>query len=111
MHPTHRTPHHAEVATAVVVGTVVLVADLRGAIGFSSFAVLTYYALANASAFTLRPEQRRWSRGWALLGLGLCVLLAVNLPVASVVGGAVLLAAGALVWSFTRQRATPTAPC
>lgn len=104
VHPDHRTPYHAEIATAVVVGAVVLVADLRGAIGFSSFAVLTYYALANASAWTLAPEHRRWSRGWSALGVGLCVLLAVNLPVASVAGGTVLLAAGVVTWRATRSR-------
>ena len=104
VHPTHRTPHHAEIATAAVVGTVVLVADLRGAIGFSSFSVLTYYALANASAWTLPPQQRRWSRGWAGLGLALCVLLAVSLPRASVIGGAVLLAVGVAVWRATTSR-------
>ena len=31
----------------------VATADVRSAIGFSSFAVLTYYAVANASAWTL----------------------------------------------------------
>ena len=34
------------------VAILVLTTDLRGAIGFSSFGVLTYYAVANASAFT-----------------------------------------------------------
>ena len=35
------------------------VADLRSAIGFSSFAVLTYYGIANAAAWTLGPDERR----------------------------------------------------
>ena len=39
-------------------------ADLRGAIGFSSFAVLTYYAIANAAAWTLPPHQRRGPGRW-----------------------------------------------
>ena len=30
--------------------------DVRGAIGFSSFGVLAYYAVANASAWTLSPR-------------------------------------------------------
>jgi len=30
---------------------IVAVADLLGAIGFSSFVILTYYAIANAAAF------------------------------------------------------------
>ena len=53
VHPTHRVPHHAEIALAIVVSALVLAVDLRGAIGFSSFAVLLYYAVTNASAWTL----------------------------------------------------------
>jgi basic amino acid/polyamine antiporter, APA family len=103
VHPTHRTPYRAEVATAVLVCSIVLVADLRGAIGFSSFAVLTYYALANASAWTLRGAERRWPRWLAGLGVALCVLLAFTLPAVAVVGGLVLLAVGSAVWLATRS--------
>ena len=59
--------------------------DLRGAIGFSSFCVLTYYAIANAAAWTLPPEQRRWPRALAAAGVVGCATLAFTLPVASVV--------------------------
>jgi basic amino acid/polyamine antiporter, APA family len=104
VHPTHRTPYRAEVVTAVLVCVIVLVADLRGAIGFSSFAVLTYYALANASAWTLQGAERRWPRWLAGLGVGLCALLAFTLPAVAVVGGLVLLAVGSAVWLATRHR-------
>ncbi|WP_370325173.1 APC family permease [Euzebya sp.] len=103
VHPTHRTPHHAEVAAAAIVIAIVLVADLRGAIGFSSLAVLTYYGLANASAFTLRGAERRWPRWLAGLGVALCAVLALTLPPVAVVGGAALLAAGSLVWAVARR--------
>lgn len=98
VHPRHRIPHRAELAIAAIVVAVVLVADLRGAIGFSSFAVLTYYAITNASAWTLPPEQRRWRRALAALGVVGCVGLALTLPMASVVGGVCVLGFGALVW-------------
>jgi APA family basic amino acid/polyamine antiporter len=104
VHPTHRTPHRAEATAALVVCVVVLFADLRGAIGFSSFAVLTYYALANASAWTLTGEQRRWPRWLAGLGVISCVVLALTLPPAAVAGGIILLAAGSLLWAATRSR-------
>jgi len=107
VHPSHRTPHRAEVAAALVVCVVVLFADLRGAIGFSSFAVLTYYALANASAWTLTGEQRRWPRWLAGLGVVSCVVLALTLPSAAVAGGIILLAAGSLLWAATRSRRAP----
>jgi basic amino acid/polyamine antiporter, APA family len=104
VHPTHRTPYRAEVVTAVLVCAIVLVADLRGAIGFSSFAVLTYYALANASAWTLQGAERRWPRWLAGLGVGLCALLALTLPAVAVAGGLVLLVVGSAVWLATRHR-------
>lgn len=89
---------------AVVVCAVVLVADLREAIGFSSFAVLTYYGLANASAWTLPGGERRWPRWLATLGVGLCTLLAFALPAVAIVGGLLLLTTGSLVWTATRAR-------
>jgi APA family basic amino acid/polyamine antiporter len=72
----------------------VLVADLRGAIGFSSFGVLLYYAVANLSALRQPPEQRRWPRALQVLGLTGCVVLALTLPPASVVAGLGVLALG-----------------
>lgn len=104
VHPRFRTPHRAEVAAAAIVCAVVAVADLREAIGFSSFAVLIYYGLANASAWTLSGGERRWPRWLAGLGFGLCALLAVTLPLVAVVGGAALLATGSAVWIATRRR-------
>jgi len=102
VHPRHRVPHHAELAVGVLVAGVVLVADLRGAIGFSSFAVLAYYAIANASAWTLPAGQRRWPRALSAFGLVGCVVLAFTLPTASVVGGAAVLAAGSVIWVTRR---------
>ena len=94
VHPRHHVPHRAELAIAALVVAAVLVADLRGAIGFSSFTVLTYYAVTNASALTLDVEERRWPRPLAALGLAGCVILALTLPVAAALTGAAVLAAG-----------------
>jgi basic amino acid/polyamine antiporter, APA family len=102
VHPVHRIPHRAELAVAAVVVAVVLTVDLRGAIGFSSFAVLTYYAVANASAWTLPADQRRWPRVVPAVGLVGCVGLAVMLPPASVGAGAAVLGLGVVVW-FARR--------
>ena len=98
VHPRYRVPHHAELIVAAVVIVLVLVADVRGAIGFSSFAVLTYYAVANAAAWTQPPEDRRWPRALQVLGLAGCAVLAFSLPVKSVIGGLSVLAVGALWW-------------
>jgi basic amino acid/polyamine antiporter, APA family len=102
VHPVHKVPHHAEVAAGCLVALLVAVTDLRGAIGFSSFCVLTYYAIANLSAWTLPPEQRRWPRPLAGAGVLGCATLAVTLPAPSVLSGAGVLAAGAVIWVVRR---------
>jgi APA family basic amino acid/polyamine antiporter len=94
VHPRYRVPDHAELAVAAIVSALVLTTDLRGAIGFSSFGVLTYYAIANASAFTQDAAHRRWPRGLNVLGLVACVALVVTLPWPSVVAGVAVLAVG-----------------
>jgi APA family basic amino acid/polyamine antiporter len=93
-------PHHAELAVGIAVAALVSVADLREAIGFSSFAVLVYYAIANASALTLTAAENRAPRAVAVIGLLACVILAVSLPVSSVVTGAVVLGVGALAYTL-----------
>ena len=52
VHPRHRCRTAPRSRSRGVVALLVLTTDLRGAIGFSSFGVLVYYAIANASAFT-----------------------------------------------------------
>ncbi|MDQ0380179.1 amino acid transporter [Amycolatopsis thermophila] len=99
VHPRFAVPHRAEVAVGVVVAALVLVTDLRGAIGFSSFAVLTYYAIANASAWTLGR------RVVPVVGLAGCVVLAFSLPPASVISGCVVLAGGGRLLQLVRRRA------
>ncbi|WKV72426.1 APC family permease [Streptomyces sp. PCS3-D2] len=96
VHPRHRLPHHAELAVGVVVAVLAATADLRGAIGFSSFGVLAYYAIANASAWTLDSGVK--GRAVAAVGLSGCVVLACALPLASAVAGAAVLALGALAY-------------
>ena len=62
VHPRFQVPHRAELSVAAVVVVLVLVADLRGVIGFSSFGVLLYYFVANAAAHAPGPEHRRFPR-------------------------------------------------
>jgi APA family basic amino acid/polyamine antiporter len=104
VHPAYRVPHRAEVAVGVVVGLAVLAGDLRQAIGFSSVCVLAYYALANASAWTLDASTR--ARLVPALGVVGCVAVGLALPVTSVLAGAGVLAAGAALW-LLRFRAGP----
>ncbi|WP_407319528.1 APC family permease [Isoptericola halotolerans] len=106
VHPRFRVPHRAEVALAVVVVVLVLAVDLRGAIGFSSVGVLLYYAVANAAAFTQTGTDRLYPRALQVFGLVACLVLVVTLPVAAVLAGACVFAAGLLVrWARLRRRA------
>lgn len=101
VHSKHRVPHRAEITVGVIVALIVSVADLRSAIGFSSFAILTYYAIANIAALTLDPQQRRWPRAQSAIGALACLVIAVSLPTSSIVGGLALFGVGALVF-FSR---------
>jgi APA family basic amino acid/polyamine antiporter len=98
VHPRYRIPHRAEIAVGAVVAIIAAVADVRSAIGFSSFNVLTYYAIANASAWTLAREQRRWPRALAALGVTGCATLALTMPITSIAAGSCVLALGALIY-------------
>ena len=108
VHPRYRVPHHAETALAVVVSILVLTADLRSVIGFSSFGVLVYYLIANISAASQPPAQRRWPRLLNLLGGVGCVALVATLPLASLIAGLMMFAIG-LVGRFLvlRRRKRP----
>ncbi len=97
VHPRFGVPHVAEIATGVAVIVLLLVADLRGAIGFSSFGVLVYYLVANASAITQPAGERlvpRWLSWFGAIG---CVALVVTLPAASIAAGVAVFAVGGAV--------------
>ncbi|SMC63955.1 APC family permease [Kibdelosporangium aridum] len=103
VHPRFGVPHRAEVTIGVIVAVVAAVADVRSAIGFSSFGVLLYYAIANASAWTLTRAENRPPRVIPAVGLAGCLLLACTLPWTSVASGAAVIAVGAAVYVFTRR--------
>ncbi|MFF5178740.1 APC family permease [Micromonospora sp. NPDC000316] len=106
VHQVHQVPHRAELAVAAVVIVVVLLGDVRDAIGFSSCTVLVYYAITNAAALTLgrNPDRRLPVRVLAVLGLIGCLLLAVNLPLGSVIAGFGVLAVGAASFVLRARR-------
>ncbi|MEV1330311.1 APC family permease [Micromonospora costi] len=107
VHPRRRVPHRAELAVAAVVILVVLLGDVRHAIGFSSCTVLVYYAITNAAALTLGrdPARRLPVQALALLGLVGCLLLAANLPLTSMVAGFAVLAVGAVGYAVRQRHA------
>jgi basic amino acid/polyamine antiporter, APA family len=104
VHPRHRVPHRAEITIGVIVSLLVLTVDLRGAIGFSSFGVLVYYAVANASAFTQDEEHRRWPRALNVLGGVACIALVASLPASAVGAGLIVFAVGVAGRAIVKRR-------
>lgn len=94
VHPRYSVPHRAEITLAVIVCVLVLVVDLRNAIGFSSFGVLLYYLVANLSAHTQDTENRRYPKVLQIVGSIGCVVLIATLPVSSIVVGTVVVVLG-----------------
>ncbi|MET4096652.1 uncharacterized membrane protein YidH (DUF202 family) [Arthrobacter sp. UYCu712] len=85
-------------------------ADLRGAIGFSSFGVLIYYLVANVSAYTQTGQNRRYPGALQLTGAAACVVQVATLPPESVIAGMLMFAVGIvyrvlrLATAWARQR-------
>jgi len=100
-------PQAAEAAVCAVVVLLVVAFDVRAVIGFSSFGVLVYYAVANAAAVTQDATHRRWPRGLHLFGIVGCVVLVVTLPWAAVAVGVCVFAVGVLGRVVAQRLRTP----
>ncbi|MDV8024702.1 APC family permease [Rhodococcus sp. IEGM 1330] len=103
VHPRYSVPHRAEITLAVIVCILVLVIDLRNAIGFSSFGVLLYYLVANLSAYTQDTENRRYPKVLQIVGSIGCVVLIATLPATSIAVGTVVVVLG-VVYRLLRAR-------
>jgi basic amino acid/polyamine antiporter, APA family len=94
VHERHRVPHHAEITVAGLICVLILLTDLRGAIGFSSFGVLLYYLIANMAAYTQSSDRRRFPRILQLIGVAGCGTLMLTLPLSAALGGTLVFAVG-----------------
>jgi APA family basic amino acid/polyamine antiporter len=98
------TPWRADLAGGTVAAVLVLaLRDPTSSVGVSAFCVLVYYAVANAAALRLTPDERRWPVALRVLGLVGCVVLAVTLPLVPVLVGASVLAVGLAVRAVLRR--------
>jgi APA family basic amino acid/polyamine antiporter len=98
-------PIVAEVVIALFVGILVLSGSVVLTIGLSSFAVLSYYAIANLAAFR-QPKAESGRPKWLnLIGLASCLLLALSVPAQGlIVGVAVLALLLFLRWGLVKLR-------
>ncbi|ALE06973.1 transporter [Arthrobacter sp. ERGS1:01] len=94
IHPRFKVPHRAELALGAAICLIIAFADLRGAVGFSSFGVLVYYLVANLAAFTQAGPDRRYPRALQLAGAAGCLVLAATLPASAVVAGVAMFGVG-----------------
>lgn len=109
VHPRFGVPHRAEIGVGVVVAVVAATADVRSAIGFSSFGVLLYYAVANAAARTLTAAENRPPRVIPVLGLCGCLVLAFTLPWTAMASGVAATGVGVAIYVIrvrSRQRSS-----
>ncbi|MFC4334975.1 APC family permease [Salininema proteolyticum] len=97
-------PWAAEAAASATAVAVIAAFDMVGAIGFSSFCVLVYYAITNASASTL--DRKRIT---PYLGAAGCLVVAASLPPASALSGLAVLLLGVGVYAL-RSRSRTVAP-
>ena len=110
VHPVHKVPHLAGITVGAILVLVVLAVDIRSAIGFSAFTVLLYYAITNLSTLTLSRSERMFGRWSAFAGLLGCLVLSFTLPPATVLAGALVMLAGAVVYVVRARRGRTSHP-
>lgn len=87
-------PKNAELVAGAIVIATLLVADIRGAIGFSSAGVLLYYFITNVCAFKQTAGDRLFPRWAQIVGGLLCLVLLATLPVQSLFGALAVIMIG-----------------
>lgn len=97
-------PIVAEVTVGLVAIALVLTTDPLWLVGLSSTGVLAYYAIGHYSALAQPASERFLPPVVPVIGLVLCVLLVITLPVASLLAGLVWAAVGVLWFVLARRR-------
>ena len=109
VHERYRVPSLAELGLGLLVAAVVLVADVRGAIGFSGAGVLLYYFVANLASWRMPDEAGgRPLAGAAVAAIGMvgCLTLVATLPWTSLAAAAAIYLVG-IGYRAVRQRRRP----
>lgn len=98
-------PWLAELSIGLIGAMLVLSANFEFLIGLSSFAVLTYYAIANLAAYKQPASESSRPKWLNLLGLASCLSLALAVPFYSLmVGFTVLAGLVALRWALAKRK-------
>lgn len=104
IHHRYGVPHRAVVLMGAVGTLVALTGTLRGVAEAASFAILVYYAIANAAALRMPGEAKLVPDVVPAIGLVACVTLAVGLSATTVAMGIAVLLAGFVLRGVLRAR-------
>lgn len=96
-------PWLAELIISIGAITLAAIGDLSWVIGFSSFSVLLYYAIAHLSAFAMPAGQRLQPRIVQIIGIALCVALALAVPGPAVLISTAIIAAALVIRALARK--------
>lgn len=96
-------PWVAEWLVAIIAIVLAASGSFALTIGLSSFAILTYYAIANLAGYRQPALEAKRSKVWNIFGLLLCLALAFSVPLEGLVLGlASLLLAMFLRWGLSK---------
>jgi len=100
----NKVPIVAELGVAALVALLVLSGSFLLTLGLSSFAVLTYYAVANLAAYRQPKTETRRPKWLNLVGLASCLLLALSVPVSGLLLGLAVISAMLFIrWALARR--------
>ena len=100
----NKVPIVAELSVAALVALLVLSRSFLLTLGLSSFAVLTYYAVANLAAYRQPKTETSRPKWLNLLGLASCLLLALSVPVSGLLLGLPVICAMLFIrWALVRR--------
>jgi basic amino acid/polyamine antiporter, APA family len=97
VHPTWGVPGRAVLLIGGIAAIVAATGTLRDVAAAASFAILVYYAIANAAALRMPREARLFPDAVPIVGLLSCTLLMVALPTGVIATGILLLGVGVIV--------------
>lgn len=92
------------VPRAIAIALLVLSGSFLLTLGLSSFAVLTYYAVANLAAYRQPKTETRRPKWLNLVGIVSCLLLALSVPVSGLLLGLPVISAMLFIrWALARR--------
>jgi basic amino acid/polyamine antiporter, APA family len=94
VHPRYGVPGRAVILIGIVAAVVAATGTLRGVASVASFTILVYYAIANLAALRMPRRARLYPVAIPLIGLFACVILALSLTPAVILGGLFVLGVG-----------------